>query len=65
MMMDSAALLRAWTPPGCARDVLCSTSPSVTGPHPGHALNPFNNIWGTNHPMWSAEDAKFRFVLRF
>ena len=31
----------------------------------GMHFNLFNNIWGTNHPMWSAEDAKFRFVLRF
>jgi hypothetical protein len=24
----------------------------------------FNNLWGTNFPMWNGEDAKFRFVLR-
>jgi hypothetical protein len=24
----------------------------------------FNNLWGTNFPMWSGEDARFRFVLR-
>jgi hypothetical protein len=26
-------------------------------------FNLYNNIWGTNHPMWYDEDAKFRFAL--
>jgi hypothetical protein len=24
----------------------------------------FNNLWGTNFPMWNGEDARFRFVVR-
>jgi hypothetical protein len=31
----------------------------------GIHINLYNNIWGTNHPMWYDEDAKFRFSLRF
>lgn len=30
----------------------------------GMHLNLFNNIWGTNFPMWSEGDARFRFILR-
>lgn len=29
----------------------------------GLHINLYNNIWGTNHPMWSADDARFRFVM--
>ncbi|MHB1319906.1 MAG: DUF5054 domain-containing protein, partial [Anaerolineae bacterium] len=25
----------------------------------------YDNLWGTNFPMWFEEDAAFRFVLRF
>ncbi|MBK8049113.1 MAG: hypothetical protein IPK16_19555 [Anaerolineales bacterium] len=25
----------------------------------------FNNLWGTNFTMWSAESGRFRFVLDF
>lgn len=28
-------------------------------------FNLYNNIWGTNFPMWYEEDARFRFVLAF
>ncbi|GCE21667.1 DUF5054 domain-containing protein [Dictyobacter kobayashii] len=31
----------------------------------GFHLNLFNNVWGTNFPMWYEEDARLRFVLRF
>jgi hypothetical protein len=31
----------------------------------GMHVNLYNNVWGTNFPMWYAEDARFRFVLRF
>ncbi|MFH1499467.1 MAG: DUF5054 domain-containing protein, partial [Verrucomicrobiota bacterium] len=31
----------------------------------GVAVNLFNNRWGTNFPMWSEGDARFRFTLRF
>ena len=24
----------------------------------------YDNVWGTNFPMWFGEDARFRFVLR-
>jgi hypothetical protein len=30
----------------------------------GLHFNLYNNIWGTNHPMWYDEDARFRFQLR-
>ena len=29
----------------------------------GLHFNLFNNLWGTNFPMWFEEDARFRFVL--
>ncbi len=25
----------------------------------------YNNLWGTNFPMWYKEDARFRFILKF
>ena len=31
----------------------------------GMHFNLFNNVWGTNFPMWYADDARFRFTLRF
>jgi hypothetical protein len=31
----------------------------------GIHFNLYNNIWGTNFPMWFEEDARFRFILRF
>lgn len=32
--------------------------------HPDRTdLNLYNNIWGTNFPMWYEEDARFRFIL--
>jgi hypothetical protein len=31
----------------------------------GMHFNLYNNIWGTNFPMWYEEDAKFRFELDF
>ncbi len=31
----------------------------------GVHFNLYNNVWGTNFPMWYGEDARFRFVLRF
>jgi hypothetical protein len=34
------------------------------GERRGLHFNLFNNIWGTNHPMWYDEDAKFRFVMK-
>ena len=30
----------------------------------GINFNLFNNMWGTNFPMWYEEDARFRFVLK-
>lgn len=33
--------------------------------HGGVHVNLYNNIWGTNFPMWFGEDARFRFTLRF
>ena len=33
--------------------------------HPDRVdLNLYNNIWGTNFPMWYEEDARFRFELQ-
>jgi hypothetical protein len=31
----------------------------------GVSFNLYNNVWGTNFPMWYEEDARFRFILRF
>ena len=30
----------------------------------GVHFNLYNNVWGTNFPMWYGEDARFRFALR-
>ncbi len=30
----------------------------------GVYFNLFNNVWGTNFPMWYEEDARFRFLLK-
>ena len=29
----------------------------------GMHFNLYNNIWGTNFPMWFEDDARFRFVI--
>ena len=29
----------------------------------GFSLNLYNNVWGTNFPMWYGEDARFRFEI--
>jgi hypothetical protein len=34
--------------------------PDMTG---GMHFNLYNNIWGTNFPMWFEDDARFRFVI--
>jgi len=31
----------------------------------GMHINLYNNQWGTNHPGWYDEDARFRFSLAF
>ncbi len=31
----------------------------------GMHFNLYNNVWGTNFPMWFEEDCRFRFILRF
>jgi hypothetical protein len=31
----------------------------------GWHFNLYNNVWGTNFPMWYEEDARFRFALEF
>ena len=31
----------------------------------GTHFNLYNNVWGTNFPMWYEDDARFRFSLRF
>ncbi len=35
--------------------------PGLSG---GMHFNLYNNVWGTNHPVWYDEDARFRFALR-
>ena len=30
----------------------------------GWHFNLYNNLWGTNFPMWYEEDARFRFTIR-
>ncbi|MHB9129584.1 MAG: DUF5054 domain-containing protein [Armatimonadota bacterium] len=37
------------------------TQPDLTG---GMHINLYNNIWGTNFPMWYEDDARFRVTLR-
>ena len=32
-------------------------------PRKGMHVNLYNNVWGTNFPMWYGEEAQFRFVL--
>lgn len=39
-----------------------NTSPQDTD---GIYFNLYNNVWGTNFPMWYDEDARFRFILHF
>lgn len=36
--------------------------PSLTK---GVRINLYNNVWGTNFPMWYEDDARFRFILTF
>ena len=31
----------------------------------GMHFNLYNNVWGTNFPMWFEEDCRFRFILQF
>ncbi len=31
----------------------------------GAQVNLYNNLWGTNHPIWYEEDGRFRFRLRY
>ena len=31
----------------------------------GFHINLFNNVWGTNYAMWTDDDMRFRFTLRF
>ena len=35
--------------------------PNLAG---GVSVNLYNNVWGTNFPMWNSDDAVFRFQLR-
>lgn len=37
----------------------------LPNPEDGIHFNLFNNIWGTNFPMWFGEDMKFRFAISF
>ena len=30
----------------------------------GIYFNLYNNVWGTNFPMWYDEDARFRFIIK-
>lgn len=62
-----------------ALDILSQDAPLVTPGRPamlrfqnqqpnlseGWHFNLYNNLWGTNFPMWYEEDARFRFKLRF
>ncbi len=36
----------------------------IPSPEEGFYFNLYNNTWGTNFPMWYAEDARFRFILQ-
>lgn len=37
-----------------------NAQPDLAG---GMHFNLFNNVWGTNHPMWYEDDARFRFLV--
>ncbi len=43
------------------RNLLCRKNPTV---EQDLYFNLYNNVWNTNFPMWFADDAKFRFVIR-
>ena len=52
--------------------LVCPGAPSLlnfTNQQPelsqGVHFNLYNNVWGTNFPMWYDEDARFRFVVEF
>jgi len=48
------------------RPRLLDFSPLPPGPAgAGVAFNLYNNVWGTNFPMWYADDGVFRFWLRW
>ncbi len=42
---------------------LLNFTDNLPDPTQGIAFNLYNNIWGTNFPMWYLEDARFRFVI--
>lgn len=57
---------------GLAKDILqryltADIGPDGTLPEPeaGAWFCLYNNVWGTNFPMWYGEDARFRFELTF
>jgi hypothetical protein len=49
--------------PGCGS--LLNFVTRIPRPAAGIAFNLYNNIWGTNFPMWNSGHAVFRFAIRF
>ena len=43
---------------------LLNFNPTQPALDKGFHFNLYNNVWGTNFPMWYDEDARFRFVVR-
>ena len=74
----NGSLLLSLTKPAASSASHCPCSPLVAPGKPslldfnndqpdmngGMHFNLYNNIWGTNFPMWYDEDARFRFRLR-
>lgn len=44
---------------------LMNFSRELPGSREGVWFNLYNNVWGTNFPMWNEGDARFRFILSF
>lgn len=44
---------------------LLNFSRVLPNPREGVWFNLYNNVWGTNFPMWYGQDARFRFALDF
>jgi hypothetical protein len=45
------------------RPALLDFHDTLPDPQDGVHVNLYNNVWGTNFPMWFEEDALFRFTV--
>lgn len=62
-----ALRLQTWDAPLIApgRPALLDFDDQLPDLASGLHVNLYNNVWGTNFPMWFDDDARFRFTLRF